>query len=186
MPSALQRTLASPGAERLWAFVRCHQQLFAVATEVVERLVLPAAVRLLVPDEAPTEVRSASLDPREPAVVAVDQQLYAAWDLGQLLQLPPLADAWILMRVPHDEGHIPVALRIGTCLSVGRLTAATPLPAGVFRARQAAFSDVFTVDPNRASGAEALFGVCLDPLRLWTTAELESARAALSGRGATP
>ena len=133
---------------------------------------LPArrVVRLLLPDEVP--------DAADGVIRAVDG-VFAAWNLGELLQLGPLGDAWVLLHVPHRGATVPIALQTGVCLSVQPLATRFPLPPGLFHARPAALWAAFLAHEVRA-GQAGLVGLHFDPARAWTAAELDQSASAVT------
>jgi hypothetical protein len=153
--------------EELCVVTACHGLVCALPAKWVERLVLPA------------EVAAVAATTAAPLVLVGERQ-YAAWNLGTLLELPPLADAWALLRVPHGGHDLPIALSMGTCLVVQRLPKATPLPAGAFRARAGALSGAFATVGVRGRATTAALGVWLDPSRLFSDDELAACARALA------
>ena len=101
------------------------------------------------------------------------------WDLGKLLGMPPVAQAWVLMRIPSRTGDIPVALRTGACLVVQPVGRLTPLPAGLFQARPGAIPAAFDARAVRGLPSSAHVGVWLDPSRLLGGRDLEASQRAL-------
>lgn len=156
-------------AAGLHVFVRSGPWLLALATDRLERV-------LALGDESwplGGPGVEGNLGP-----VRLEGELRSAWDLGALLGLSVEPRAWALLRLPWDPQPLPLALRLGACVGVGRLPAPElPLPAGAFRARSAALRGVYPAP------AEDLVGLVVDPVRLWTGVELGDAEDALA-RGA--
>jgi hypothetical protein len=122
-----------------------------------------------------------------PQVVAAAGEPFAAWNLGTMLELPPLTTAWVLLRIPAGAGEpVPIALRTGACLMVQPLPPAVALPAGVARGRGAGMVGAFSTAGLRGKKLDAKLGLCLDPLYLWTPAELESSRLAVEAAREEP
>src|ERR1043166_1512841 len=91
-------------------FVRCHGYVFALEAGAVERLLLADEV------EAPRPVIDA---PRAcVGVLTVGGRAWVAWDLGLMLEQPPVRAAYLLLR-PPDEPTLALALRTDRCLHVG-------------------------------------------------------------------
>ena len=142
--------------------VAAHGTAVAIATRWVSRLALPSDART---------IRTGN-----PGLVAIGDKTCAAWDLGELLGLPALSAAWVLLEVPHGKKTIPVALRTGACLVVEALPKTIPLPHRALAARSDAVRGAFAAT-GRHGGA--LFGLSLDPTRLFTPSELDAASALL-------
>jgi hypothetical protein len=131
-----------------------------------------------------------------PQVVQAAGEPFVAWNLGTMLDLPPVTTAWVLLRVPAPpipgtsgdlpRTLVPLAVRTGACLMVQTVVAAVPLPAGLFRARGAGITGAFATSALRGKRLEASIGICLDPASLWTSAELFSSRAALAAANEDP
>lgn len=148
-------------------------ELFVVVACHAFPCALPArrVVRLLLSDEVPAA---------EGGVIRAEGGVFAAWNLGEMLHLDALGDAWVLLNVPHGDGTVPIALQTGVCLAVQPLATRFPLPPGLFHARQAALEAAFLAHEVRAAQA-GLVGLHFDPARAWTAAELDrSARAIAS------
>ena len=174
----LVATPAAPAPLQLFAL--CTPFVVAVAADAVDRLLLPHEVRLV---PAPGLAPPASL-----GTLAVAGIRYSAWDLGALLGLPSQDGAFVLVR-PRAEGHPPMALRTGPCLSVAPLQpdGLAPLSPGLFRARRGAFTSAFGAVGLRAGREDvAPIGLALDITRLWSPDELEHAHAALLAPEAEP
>jgi hypothetical protein len=115
--------------------------------------------------------------------LSVGSHWYAPWDLGQMIELAPLAGGWLLFQIRHAERDVPLALRVGSCTAVHPITEALPLPRALFRARPAAFDGAFVFDAGASSNERAPIGLRLNPAGLWTARELEqSARLMASAR----
>jgi hypothetical protein len=146
----------------LAVIVAAHGVAVAIAARWVSRLALPSDVRA---------VRSG-----KPGLVAIAGTLHASWDLGELLGLGPLSSAWVMLDVPHKKGTLRVALRTGACLVVEALPRTVALPRGALTARNTAVRGAFGATARHGG---ALFGLSLDPTRLFTSIELEDAAALL-------
>lgn len=157
---ASSRGAATPG--ELFVVVACHSLVCAVATRWIARLLLIDEV-----------------DASEADVVSLGGRRYAAWDLGQMLDLPPLGHAWVLLNVPHGDAEVPIALRTGPCLTVQPLASFTALPEGLFRARRGMLPAAFPASEVKGQTG-ALFGLCVDPPRAWTSTELEGCVRSIS------
>jgi hypothetical protein len=163
---------AEPATE-LAVVVGCHGLVCTLPVRHVERLLRRDEVEAV---RLPRRPGAAPL----PQVVAAADEPFAAWNLGTMLELPPLTSAWVLLRVPMPTGDpVPIALRTGACLMVQSIPPSVPLPAGVARSRGAGLAGAFATAGLRGKRLDARLGLCLDPLRLWTAAELESSRAAV-------
>jgi hypothetical protein len=152
-------------------FFRCHGAVLAIAARWVERLLLAEEVAL---PEGQSRVQGAG------QVIEVAGAPYAAWDLGQMLEVSPMQHAWVLMKVPYAGKEVPMALRTGPCLIVQPLAGSTNLPIGVFRGRRSALAGAFMLKGLKGAAGEGLVGLRLDPSRLWTNVELEASSAALA------
>jgi hypothetical protein len=166
-------------APELSVVVGCHGFVCAFPVRLVDRLLRREEVEVL-----PPRVRRGQ-DPGVPLpqVVQAGGEPYVAWNLGTMLDLPPVTTAWVLLRVPvpgEAEAEVPLAVRTGTCFVVQPVAASVPLPAGLFRARGAGITGAFATSVLGGKPLEAAVGVCLDPPRLWTPGELGSSRAALA------
>lgn len=113
-------------------------------------------------------------------VVMVGAQPYAAWDLGRMLGLGPLAASWVLARIPFLGGVVPMALRTGPCLAVQALSGSTPLPLGTFRARRQALARAFLAADVGVELKDAPVGTLLSLAKLWTPSEVEISASAVS------
>ena len=111
-------------------------------------------------------------------VLEVSGRPFAAWDLSQLLGIELAPRAWVLMTLPHRGKVVPIALRTGACLVVDVLGPTLPVPAGIFRARRAAFPAGFDVAQRRKT-SQAVVGLCFDPSGLFTPVELETSATRL-------
>jgi hypothetical protein len=165
---ALERESFAAG--ELCIVFECHAVVCAAPARLVDRLVLAEEATLL-----PAASPGSALD-GERVVVSAGQR-FAAWDLGELLELPPLSTAWMLLRLPHRSASITLALRTGRCRAVERLGHTVSVPRGVFRRRKGAFPAAF------ARGG--LVGVFLDPLALFTSDELETSARTLAATPST-
>jgi hypothetical protein len=118
-------------------------------------------------------------------VVMVAAQPYAAWDLGRMLGLSPLAAAWVLVRVPFLGGTVPMALRTGPCLAVQALRASAALPLGAFRGRRQALARAFLSTDVAVDLKDSPVGLLVNLTKLWTPSELEASAAAVAEVEAT-
>jgi len=145
----------------LAVFLRVGPLYVALAGGTVTRLVLPdAAVHVA----------------GEPSTLDVGGDVHAAWDLGALLGRDPMGVAWVLLRVPYEHASIRIALRTGSCVGVGEMPDAVPLPRGTFTSRTAAIRGAF------AARGEQVYGLVLDPAQLLSREEL-AASAAIQRKG---
>jgi hypothetical protein len=159
--------MGEAGAD-LSVFLDCHGVVLAMPVRQIERLVLS--------EEVEVTPRSEGV----PIAVAGSTR-YAAWSLGRLLEVGPLETAWVLLRLPHEGGELPLALSTGRCLLVAPLTQeVSALPPGLFRGRQAALWGTFPVSRVKGSKLTGVMGLCLDPLHLWSSHELELSALALA------
>jgi hypothetical protein len=165
---------AEPQAAALVVVVACHGVVCTLPVGCVDRLVRRDEVEAF----RPTAGKGPAGGSRQQLVTA-SGDIYAAWNLGTMLELPPLSAAWVLMQVPSPEGPVAMALRTGACLMVQSAPPSVPVPPGIFRARSAAMTGAFPTTSLRGKQLEALVGICLDPLQLWSAAELESSRLAV-------
>ncbi len=165
--SQTQPRLRRVGARsELCIVVACHTFVVAIPTRFVSRLVL---------DEDVTPVAE------RPDLVQAGAEAFVAASLGPLLGLPALAEAWVLLHVPHASHRVAIALRTGACLMVREVSVEAPLPRGIFEARGQAVLGAFVADAAHGFAGSTLYGLMLDPVRLWTGEELEAALSALRG-----
>lgn len=166
-PSAGRRARSNTNAD-FSVFFGCHGQVLSMPTQRIERLVLSDEVQVCHSTSAAGAV----------PVVRCGSSTYAAWNLGKMLAVGPLNEAWVLLRVSHGGAELPLALGVGPCLRVSAIPEVSPIPPGVFKERHGALWGTF---PTEAIGrlGPVLMGLCLDPLRLWTQAELDQSAAAL-------
>jgi hypothetical protein len=171
----------SRGDGEVGVFFGCHSVICAVDTRWVIRLLLDDQVSFVEASKAGATGADSSaqrqLDGRH--VVEADRQRFAAWDLGEMLGMPALHAAWLLMGVPHGGVHLPLALRIGPCLLVGRIPASRSLPIGIFRQRAHALAACFATEGMGPRAAFSVAGLLLDPAALFTSDELERSRRTL-------
>ena len=166
----------------LWLYLRCDDRLLAIAAESIQRA-------LLVEEAPPPQLPPLGAPSGCLGLLQMHGDRHVAWDLGVLLGLSPARRAWILLRAPHEEGPLAVALRTDDCLHVGAFphAAALPLPAGILRLRPV-FPRAFPVsDVPALHGAPTPVGFELDLDRLWTEEERTAMRdllgcAAAEGR----
>ncbi len=107
-------------------------------------------------------------------VVSVGRDAYAAWDLPFLLGFEESSPmSWLLIRLQHRASSVPLALRVGRCLSVESVEHILAIPGPMFRERQAAFYGAF--DVRRHQGLwRAVVGLKCDPQGLLTEQELSA------------
>jgi hypothetical protein len=179
---------AEPAAE-LAVVVGCHGFVCTFPVRHIDRLLRREEVEVL----APRGRRGREGGVPLPQVVLAAGEPFVAWNLGTMLDLPPVTTAWVLLRLPDPEDKparplppIALAVRTGPCLMVQTVQASVPLPAGLFRARGQGITGAFAASALRGKRLGAAVGVCLDPLRLWTPAELASSRAALVAAAEEP
>ena len=182
MRAAALRTLPAraPRAQEqqeLCVVFSCEELVCALPTRWVERLVLPSDVTVIAGDRAQPEASGETW-----RLAQVNQRLYAACDLATQLGLEQVGAAWALLRVPHGDRVLPIALQIGPCLVVQPLGRGLPLPAGVFRARSGAVAAAFPTTLLESKVKLTDVGLRLDPENLWTEPELEDAVALLSDK----
>jgi hypothetical protein len=137
--------------------VRIHDLLAAIPTAEVTGLVLASEA---------TTLRPAS--PGGPGLVEANGGVFASWDLGELLGLPPVEHAWVMLGVRHGHSTLRLALRTGPCLVVEQMPATVRVPARVLTVRAAGVLGAF-----RGKGRGA-YGLALDPQRLLTEDELRA------------
>ena len=150
--------------------VACHSFLVALPARNV--------VRLALPEEATDAVRSTDESPFLGTIRAADR-LCAAWDLGQMLELAPLTNAWAVLDVGHRGTNVSIALRTGVCALVVEVQREASLPGRIFRSRARAFPAAFAT-ASFANAQQALFGLWTDPAHLFTDDELERSREAIA------
>ncbi|HVR61312.1 MAG TPA: hypothetical protein VMU50_05400 [Polyangia bacterium] len=181
-PEAKARDEVKP---RLCVVLACHHVVCALPIDNIDRLVLPDAV------EALPSPRPAAGGPREdpaaavPDVVRVGERFFAAWDLGVLFGLGPVAGAWVLLSLMHEGVEVWLALRTGPCFAVQSLRNLMKLPSEVFQSRRGALTDGFATAAVKKE-IEADVGVLVDPRGLWSRQELQMSAAVLAaveGRG---
>lgn len=167
-------------AAQLCVVIGCHHLVCALPIRSIDRLALPDAAQRLV---VPTSKIKEKVDPNAgplPAVVQVGADRFAAWDLGSLLGLGPLAQSWVLLRVSHGGKEVPLALRTGPCLAVQGVRKLMKLPPGIFRTRRSALTDGFAGAATKGGKHHASVGLWLEPARLWEPSELQASIAALA------
>jgi hypothetical protein len=162
------RLLRVAARSELCIVVSCHTFVVAIPARFVTRLVLDEDVTPA-PDAGPELVQSGG-------------ERFVAANLGPLLELPALKEAWVLLHVPHAGGRVPIALRTGACLVVREVRVDAPLPQGLFKSRGDAVLGAFIAGASRGFGGSTLYGLMLDVGKLWTDAELASAARVASGR----
>jgi hypothetical protein len=160
----------STGRGELSVLVACHSFLVAIPARSV--------ARLLVHDDVGPLARSAGTGPML-GTLRVGDRTCAAWDLGGLLEMPPLSRAWVVVDVALGAARVAIALRTGVCALVAEVRPEASLPPRIFRTRAHAFPAAFAASPI-AAGVPALFGLWLDPARLFTDEELARSSAAIA------
>jgi hypothetical protein len=96
-----------------------------------------------------------------------------AWDLGRLLGLPDAEQTWILLA-----GPLPLALRVGRCLSVAALQQPLAIPPALLARRHGLGCFVPPTLPALQPYLPGLapVGLWLDPTRLLTADDLAAGR----------
>ncbi len=158
--------LAKKNAGELAVLVACHSFLVAIPTRSVVRLYLPDEVT----NFRRTEGRAPFLGTLE-----AGGRTCAAWDLGGMLELPDLHAAWVVLEVEHEGRAVSLALRSGACVLVTELRPEASLPGRIFRRRARAFPAAFAANHLELE-VPALFGMWLDPARLFSREELTVSR----------
>jgi len=153
--------VAAKGRGELSVLVACHTFLVALPARSVVRLFLPGEVT-----ERVTETGDALL-----GTVRAADRLCAAWDLGRMLELDPLTSAWVVLDVERGGRRVSIALRTGVCALVVEVRPEAALPTRTFKARAQAFPAAFAASPYGPHDM-ALFGLWMDPARLFTDDEL--------------
>ena len=112
----------------------------------------------------------------------VDRNLYAVdldvrtvpgWDLGELLQLGPCSNAWVIADIPRRSSTRTIGLRVGRCISVCKLPRCSPIPPSVFTGRRGALAAGFSTHTiPEVQGVPS--GLVLDLAQLLTRAELDA------------
>jgi hypothetical protein len=156
----------------LWLYVRGLHRLMAMPASIVERALLV--------DETPgpswpPAIGPAIAPPGCLGRLAVRGVSYGAWDLGRLLGSEEARRSWILLRLPHGEERLPIALRTDECLHVGVLPRVRRLeiPPGVHRGRTVFRAAFPAADAGGAKGSGALVGFEMELGGLFTDYELE-------------
>ncbi len=148
--------------------VGCNPHVIAISTCHVERLVLAS--------EAPQpELVGNSPIP----IIKIGKKVYAAWDLGELLELEPQKETWVLLQNTGLTSFSSVALRTGPCLAIRNLSRTWNMPK-ILRSRSAALGRAFLVSDVLALPDKAVIGYYLDISALWSVAEIEASAAALA------
>jgi hypothetical protein len=161
--------------------VRCHEHVIAVGAAWVERILLSDEVAP--PTPAAALGASAHVPRACLGVLTASGATWAAWDLAELLERPPVGAAYLLLQRPYEGGLLRLALRTDRCLHVGPLPAARGLAIapGAARARRGLMRAAFAVAPlklRQHRGGDV--GLDLDLRYLWSDEELELARDLLS------
>jgi hypothetical protein len=155
--------------DALSVYFECQKHVLSMSTRYVEQLVLADDLR-----RCRTSAGAGAVP-----VVQLGTAKFAAWNLGRMFELPASRGAWILLRLTHEGAVLPMALAVDRCLLVAAQRDATVLPSGLFRARAQALWATFPTAAVADRLAGAVSGLCLDPLALWTRAELDQSAAAL-------
>jgi hypothetical protein len=169
---------------RLCVVLACHHVVCALPIDNIDRLVLPDAVEAL-PASRPAAGGQPDADAIVPEVVRVGERFLAAWDLGVLFGMGPVAGAWVLLSLMHEGAEVWLALRTGPCFAVQPLRNLMKLPSEVFQSRRGALTDGFATSAVKKE-IEATVGVLVDPRGLWSRQELQMSAAVLAaveGRG---
>jgi hypothetical protein len=155
----------------LAALVSCHSFGVAIPTRTVARLFLPEQVT----------AGELAGDAALLGTIEAGERVCAAWDLGRLLGLSPLASSWVVLDVADEQGTLPVALRAGPCAMVAEVGHEAPLPARIFERRGEAFPSAFarTTRGDALPAQLGLFGLWLEPARLFTREERAASRSAI-------
>lgn len=151
-----------PTAPELSIVVGCHTFVCAIPTRLVLRLALGE-------DLEPTSRG-------DDRMIVANGEWFKVVNLGELLGVPPLDGAWALLRLPHGERHVSIALRTGACLAVRSVEVEAPLPSGLFEARGDAVLGAFVAEDQ----APKTYGLVLNVEALFSAAELEAAANALA------
>ena len=153
--------LGPKGRGELSVLVACHTFMVALPARSVVRLFLPGEVT-----EHVSETGNAFL-----GTVRAADRVCAAWDLGRMLELDPLTSAWVVLDVERGGRRVSLALRTGVCALVVEVRPEAALPGRIFKARAQAFPAAFAASPYGPQDM-ALFGLWMDPTRLFTDEEL--------------
>jgi hypothetical protein len=160
-------------APELGVLVRLHHLLVAIPIGTVSQLVLSSAITVMRRSE-----------PDCPALSDVAGTAHAAWDLGELLGLPPAAEAWVLLKLPHAGTEVRIALGTGACLAVDEIPKHVRLPSHGPTTRAAGIRGGFEPRPSFATKGIA-FGLVIEPTALLSRRELELSTALLRKAGAS-
>lgn len=152
--------------QELSLFVECHEFLCSFDTRSLERLVLPE------------DVSPFGTDPAHP-MVKVAGRIYASFNLGLLLGLPPTEGASVLVRAVLGGSELPLCFETGACLVVRPPEPTTRLVKGLFQSRRRALTAAFAVPPAMRRPGRSPVGLSLDIVELLSAKERESAARAL-------
>ncbi len=147
-------------------FVECHEFVCSIDTKSIERLVLPSEISPLAGEG-------------NIARVQVGNRIYATFNFGRLLGLPPTHGASILVRTVFGGVELPLAFETGPCLVVRSSEESVKLPSGLFNARRRALVGAFGLPAGMARIGRAPVGLRIELDELLTAAERDSAAAAL-------
>lgn len=143
----------------------------AVPTRAIDRLVAAADATLL-PNRSEKALHPALL-----GTLQLDDERYAAWDLGSLLKLPSEELAWVLLRVELPDGELWLAFRLGRCSAVKKIPIDARLPPALFHRRGPAFTGAFALPEAHAELSPV--GLVCEPAALLEEPELQLARLLL-------
>lgn len=119
-----------------------------------------------------TETEARRVD-RNLYAVDLDVRTVPGWDLGELLQLGPCSNAWVIADIPRRSSTRTIGLRVGRCISVCKLPRCSPIPPSVFTARRGALAAGFSTHTiPEVQGVPS--GLVLDLAQLLTRAELDT------------
>lgn len=151
--------------QRLGLLFECHDFVFNLDIQVVDRLVLADELKDLPPRGT---VR----------MLEVGGQALPAWNLGLLLGLPSTTEAGVVVRVPAME-NFRFCLETGPCLLVRPSERVVPLEAGLFRTRRRALDGAFVIPDTLRQRTRATVGFSLNIDGLLTSSERDVAERVL-------
>jgi hypothetical protein len=179
----MERVEFQSKSDGLCVVFECRPWVCAVPTLWIKGLLTLDEGRLITPQPGATEAQDPRTVLARGMLLGVGRQWFAAWDFGQMLELPSLSGAWLLLLLRHGERNVPLALRVGPCIAVEACGGGVLLPPGLFRARRAALEGAFVFNPRASAGAHAAVGLRVNPGALWTAPELDqSARSLASAK----
>jgi hypothetical protein len=159
----------SSSSSILCVVVACHGIAVAIPVERVLRLVLPDQLEV---EETATTTKNKE---RRRRIVRVDEERFVVVNLGELFGLAPLGDAAVLLKIPHENASVTIALMTGVCLVVDQVRPEMSFPALAFRSRGYAFLGAFNAKTVAGATASSSYGVLIDPTSLLDHAELSMA-----------